>query len=132
MIFASLGPLGGHLGGLLEASWGVLEASWTVLEVSWVVFELTRLRGAYASLRGAYAELTRAYAELTRPPPPGPLDLGRHGNGKSASGTCPRWLMAPVALGSLGAESLLRHRSLLGALVFRDCYVAARSWEPWC
>ena len=53
--------------------------------------------------------------------------LRRHGNGKSASGTCPRWLMAPFALGSLGVESLLRHRSLLGALVFKDCYVAARS-----
>ena len=53
--------------------------------------------------------------------------LGRHGNGKSASATCPRSLMAPFALGSLGVESLLRHRSLLGALVFRDVYVAARS-----
>ena len=31
-----------------------------------------------------------------------------------------------------GVESLLRHRPLLGALVFRDCYIAARSWEPWC
>ena len=39
--------------------------------------------------------------------------------------------MAPFALGSHGVESLLRHRSLLGALVFRDVYVAARSWEPW-
>ena len=29
--------------------------------------------------------------------------------------------MAPFALGSRGVESLLRHRSLLGALVFRDC-----------
>ena len=28
-------------------------------------------------------------------------------------------------------KSLLRHRSLLGAVVFRDCYVAARYWEPW-
>ena len=28
----------------------------------------------------------------------------------------------------LGVQSLLRHRSLLGALVFRDFYVAARSW----
>ena len=61
-----------------------------------------------------------------------PLDLRRHGNGKSASGTCPRWLMAPFALGSLGVQSLLRHRSLLGALVFRACYVLARCWEPWC
>ena len=39
--------------------------------------------------------------------------------------------MAPFALGSLGVESLLRHRSLLGALVLRDVYVAARSREPW-
>ena len=46
--------------------------------------------------------------------------------------TCPRSLMAPFALGSLGVESLLRHRSLSGALVVRDVYVAARSWEPWC
>ena len=38
---------------------------------------------------------------------------------------------SPFAIGSLGVESLLRHRSLLGALVFRDVYVAARSWEPW-
>ena len=40
--------------------------------------------------------------------------------------------MAPFALGSLGVESLLRHRSLLGALVFRACYVLARYWKPWC
>ena len=40
--------------------------------------------------------------------------------------------MAPFALGSLGVESLLRHRSILGALVFRDCSVTARSREPWC
>ena len=33
---------------------------------------------------------------------------------------------------SLGVKSLLRHRSLLGALLFRDCYVAARTWELWC
>ena len=33
---------------------------------------------------------------------------------------------------SLGVKSLLRHRSLLGALVFRDCYVAARPWGLWC
>ena len=29
-------------------------------------------------------------------------------------------------------KRLLRCRSLLGALVLRACYVAARSWEPWC
>ena len=40
--------------------------------------------------------------------------------------------MAPFALRGLGVENLLRQRSLLGALVFRDSYVAARSWEPWC
>ena len=39
---------------------------------------------------------------------------------------------SPFALGSLGVESLLRHRSLLGALVFRDCYLVDRSCEPWC
>ena len=39
--------------------------------------------------------------------------------------------MAPFALGSLGAESLLRHRSLLGALVIRPFYLTARSWEHW-
>eukprot|EP00959_Pyramimonas_sp_CCMP1952_P223973 4683345-Pyramimonas_sp.AAC.1 len=40
--------------------------------------------------------------------------------------------MAPFILGSLGVKSLLRHRSLLGALVFRDFDVAACSWEPCC
>ena len=45
---------------------------------------------------------------------------------------CSEIVTLPLALGSLGVESLLRHRSLLGALVFRDCYVATRSWEPWC
>ena len=39
---------------------------------------------------------------------------------------------SPLALGSLGVESLLRHRSLLGALVFRDCCIVDRSCEPWC
>ena len=47
-------------------------------------------------------------------------DLRRHGNGKSASGTCPRWLMASFALGSLGVKGWLRHRSLLGAVAFKD------------
>ena len=40
--------------------------------------------------------------------------------------------MAPFALGNLGVESLLRHRSLLGTLVLRACFVTARSREPWC
>ena len=39
---------------------------------------------------------------------------------------------SPFPLGSLGVQTLLRHRSLLGALVFRACYVLARCWEPWC
>ena len=38
----------------------------------------------------------------------------------------------PLALGSLGVENCLRHRSLLGALVLRACHVTARCWEPWC
>ena len=38
----------------------------------------------------------------------------------------------PLGLGSLGVESLLRQRSLLGALVVITCYVTARSWEPSC
>eukprot|EP00959_Pyramimonas_sp_CCMP1952_P093179 1950511-Pyramimonas_sp.AAC.1 len=40
--------------------------------------------------------------------------------------------MASFALGSLRVKSLLRRRSPLGTLVFRDCYVAALSWVPWC
>eukprot|EP00959_Pyramimonas_sp_CCMP1952_P305036 6383915-Pyramimonas_sp.AAC.1 len=32
----------------------------------------------------------------------------------------------------LGVRNLLRHRSLLGALVSQLVYVAARSWELWC
>ena len=58
---------------------------------------------------------------------------------------CSESVTLPLALGSLGAPSFLCHRSLLGALVlsaclrdrsllvaavFRDVYVAARSWEP--
>ena len=31
-----------------------------------------------------------------------------------------------------GVENGLRHHSLLGALVLRACHVTARSWEPWC
>ena len=38
----------------------------------------------------------------------------------------------PLALGGLGVESLLRHRSLLGASVLIIVYVTVRSWEPWC
>eukprot|EP00959_Pyramimonas_sp_CCMP1952_P108110 2260166-Pyramimonas_sp.AAC.2 len=45
---------------------------------------------------------------------------------------CSEIVTLPIALGSLGVESVLRHRSLSGGLVFRDCYVAARSWKPWC
>ena len=36
----------------------------------------------------------------------------------------------PLALGSLGVENCLRHRSLLGALVLRACHVTARCWKP--
>ena len=58
---------------------------------------------------------------------------------------CSESVTLPLALGSLGAPSFLCHRSLLGALVlsacvrdrsllvaavFRDVYVAARSWVP--
>ena len=58
-------------------------------------------------------------------------DLRRHGDGKIAAGTCPRWLMAPFALGSLGVKGRLRHRSFLEAVAVTVFDVAARSWEPW-
>ena len=73
---------------------------------------------------------------------------------------CQELVTSPLSVGSpgvqrllrcrpflgLGVKSWLRHRSLLRALVFRDFYVAARSWalvlrasyvtarcwEPWC
>ena len=38
----------------------------------------------------------------------------------------------PLALGRLGVENCLRHRSLLGALVLRACHVIVRSWVPLC
>ena len=38
---------------------------------------------------------------------------------------------APIALASLGIESLLRHCSLLGASVLIIVYVTVSSWEPW-
>eukprot|EP00959_Pyramimonas_sp_CCMP1952_P027072 568562-Pyramimonas_sp.AAC.1 len=56
--------------------------------------------------------------------------LGRHGNGKSASATCPRWLTSLFALGSLGGSSLLRHRSFLGALPTSACVTSPLCWEP--
>ena len=44
-----------------------------------------------------------------------------------------RAFMSPLAPGSLGVESCLRHPSLLGALVLRACcHVTVRCWEPWC
>ena len=150
---AILGRLGGlldHLGTILDrlkALLGrlgpVLDLSGAVLGVSWAVW------GASGAVLGGGAAITNQTTTLRPSPGTPPFRasppakrhslvprsfryLGRHGNGKSASATCPRSLMAPFALGNLGVESLLRHRSLLGALVFRDVYVAARSWEPWC
>eukprot|EP00959_Pyramimonas_sp_CCMP1952_P108109 2260166-Pyramimonas_sp.AAC.1 len=41
-------------------------------------------------------------------------------------------LSVTVTLPRLGVKTLSCHRSLLGAFVFKDCYVAARSWESWC
>ena len=110
----------GRLGGLLGASWAVIWGE-----------GLTPVRSPFAP-PSALPLKGFAHTRTSSLVPRSFRYLGRHGNGKSASGTCPRWLMAPFALGNLGVESLLRHRSLLGALVFRDVYVAARSWEPWC
>ena len=55
---------------------------------------------------------------------------------------CSDMFTLPLALGRLGVENCLRHRSLLGALVLRACRVTVRcwemahgtlrSWEPWC
>ena len=127
-----LGAILGRLGGLLDRlgpNLGVLERSWTVLEPSW-----TPLGPSWAPLGPSWARLSAPRGLLDFPSPlrsPSALPLrraspaaerhslvprsfrhlGRHGNGKSASATCPRSLMAPFALGSFGVESLLRHRN---------------------
>ena len=143
-----LGAILGRLGGLLDRlgpNLGVLERSWTVLEPSWTPLgpSWAPLGPSWARLRGPRGLLDFPFPLRSPPGPPlrraSPLTqrhslvprsfrhLGRHGNGKSASATCPRSLMAPFALGSLGVQRWLHCRSLLGALVFRNVYVAARS-----
>ena len=130
--WSALGPSWSPLGPHFGASWGYLGPSGALLGPSWAPGgrldhprRASPLPWAPPFRASPLLNVTRSYLALS-------VTWAGTETERAPSGTCPRWLMAPFALGSLAVQSLLRHRSLLGALVSRDVYVAARSWEPWC
>ena len=104
-------------------------------------------RAVFASaLWGACRRCNKTAEIVLRPSIPEQVwEPGTARNGKSDSGMRPRGLTAPFVLGalafralyvivrtgSLGVQSCVRHRELLGALAFRVSHVIGGSWEPW-